>query len=209
MHGDNSNVKVKTLTIVLSGGSLPLEVLNKVGELGGRYDFNIYLSTAQNLRLYNINEADLEAIKAELLPLGVSFKRPGLFPSPRICIGKSSCGLGQIDTIDLSDKLLARFGAIDVKPKFKIAIAACPAACSNTMLSDIGVVSTKNGLDLYLGGKGGPRPKIGRRVVRGANAEEILDIIGEVVAFHNNCGAKKQRFWKHLEDPAFPYRQEI
>ena len=91
----------------------------------------------------------------------------------------------------------------------KIAIAACPAACSNAMLSDIGIVSTRNGFDLYLGGKGGSRPKTGKRVVKGASEEKVLDIIGEVVDFHNCSAGKKQRFWKHLEDPTFPFRDEI
>lgn len=210
MHGDNDKSKLKALTIILSGGSLPLKVLGKVGELGNKYGFDLYLSTAQNLRIYNINESDVEALKADLLPLGVNFKRPGLFPSPRICIGNRSCNLGQIDTMALSDKIMARFGEMpEVKPKFKIAIAGCPAACSNAMLTDIGIVATRNGFDIYLGGKGGPQPKTGKRVVRSASEEEVLKIVGEVVDFHNRNTAKKQRFWKHLENPEFPYREEI
>jgi sulfite reductase beta subunit-like hemoprotein len=210
MHGDSDKTKIRTLTIILPGGSLPLKTLNKIGELGERYGFDLYLSTAQNLRIYNIKTADLEEIKGELAAIGVKFKGPGLFPVPRTCIGSRSCDLGQIDTLTFSDMILARFGSMTgVKPKFKIAIAGCPAACSNAMLTDIGIVATKSGFDLYLGGKGGSRPKTGRRVVRQASADEVLEFIDKVVAFHNSSPAKKQRFWKHLEDPEFPYREEV
>lgn len=209
MHTGN-NTLLKTLTIILPGGSLPFNLLSKVNELAAKYEFELYLSTAQNLRLYKIPDSDFEAIKSELISLGVKLKGPGLFPSPRVCIGNVSCKLGIIDTIAFSGKILDRFSMMtDVKPKFKIAIAGCPANCSNAVLTDIGIVATRQGFDIYLGGKGGPRPKTGIRVVRGADEEKVLDVIGEVVAFHNRQTTKKSRIYKHLADPEFPYREEI
>lgn len=209
MHTGNNTLS-KTLTILLPGGSLPFDVLGKVNELAAKFKFALYLSTAQNLRLYNIPDSDFEAIKSQLTALGVQLKAPGLFPSPRICIGNSSCKLGMIDTISLSGKILGRFGEMtNVKPKFKIAIAGCPGNCSNPVLTDIGIVATRQGFDIYLGGKGGPKPKIGIRVVRGADEERVLEVIGEVVDFHNRKTTTKSRFGKHLTDPEFPYREEV
>ncbi len=210
MHGDNNKSGPKTLTILLPGGSLPFAVLRKVDELAAKYSFDLYLSTAQNLRLYNITESDLSPIKDELISFGVRLKGPGMFPLPRICIGNSSCNLGQIDTMAFSDRILARFGKMTkVKPKFKIAIAGCPAACSNPVMTDIGIIATRQGFDIYLGGKGGPKPKAARRVVRQADEEQVLKVIGEVVEFHNNTAAKKQRIGKLLDNPDFPYREEV
>ena len=97
MHGDKDKSGPKTLTILLPGGSLPSKVLRKVDELTEKYSFDLYLSTAQNLRLYNIAESDLASIKDELTSFGARLKGPGMFPLPRICIGNSSCNLGQID----------------------------------------------------------------------------------------------------------------
>lgn len=200
----------KTLTIMLPGGALAKSLLAKVNELAARYDFELYLSTAQNLRFYGIAPADLEPLKAELAPLGVRFKEPGRFPLPRICIGSRSCNLGIIDTMALSARILARHGDMTgVKPKLKIAIAGCPASCANTMLADIGLVATRHGLDLYVGGKGGPQPRVGRRVLRQASEEEVLTAIGRIVEFHGARTAKKQRLVKLLDDPEFPYRQEV
>lgn len=199
----------KTLTILLPGGALPQGLLARIDELAGRFEFELYLSTAQNLRLYGIAADDLEPLKVELAVLKVRFKEPGRFPLPRICIGKRSCNLGIIDTMALSDLLLARYGETSVKPKLKIAIAGCPASCSNPMLADLGLVATRQGLDLYVGGKGGPQPRTGRRVLRQANDEEALAAIGRIVEFHNLRTAKKQRLVKLIDDPEFPFRAEV
>lgn len=210
MHGDKNKSGFKTLTILLPGGSLPAKIVNKISELASKFSFDLYLSTAQNLRLYKIAEADLETIKEELTPLGVRFKKAGLFPIPRICIGNRSCNLGQIDTMALSDKILSRFGDMTgVKPKFKIAIAGCPAACSNPVMTDIGIIATRQGFDIYLGGKGGPKPKAAKRIVRQADEDQVLKVIGEVVEHHNRSTAKKQRLGKLLDNPEFPYREEV
>jgi len=199
----------KTLTIMLPGGALPKALLLKLNELTTRFEFDIYLSTAQNLRLYGIDAADLEQIKAELAPLKLRFKVPGRFPLPRICIGRRSCNLGIIDTMALSDLILARYSEMGVKPKLKIAIAGCPASCPNTMLTDIGLVATRQGLDLYVGGKGGPQPRVGRRVLRQASDEEALAAIGRIVEFHNLRTATKQRLVKLIDDPEFPFPVEV
>lgn len=200
----------KTLTIMLPGGALPKSLLPKIHELAARFEFDLYLSTAQNLRLYGIPAEELEALKAELAPLQLRFKEPGRFPLPRVCIGKRSCNLGIIDTMALSELILARYGEmVGVKPKLKIAIAGCPASCANAMLTDIGLVATRQGLDLYVGGKGGPQPKVGRRVLRQASDAEALAAIGRIVEFHNSRTAKKQRLVKLIDDPEFPFREEV
>lgn len=210
MHKETPEIPTKkTLTILLPGGALPRAWLAKITELAARFEFEIYLSTAQNLRLYGIAADDLEPLKAELAALKVRFKEPGRFPLPRICIGRRSCNLGIIDTMALSDLILARFGETSVKPKLKIAIAGCPASCSNTMLADIGLVATRQGLDLYVGGKGGPQPRTGRRVLRQASDEEALAAIGRIVEFHNSRAAKKQRLVKLIDDPEFPFLAEV
>jgi len=200
----------KTLTIMLPGGALPKKLLPKINELAARFEFDIYISTAQNLRLYGIPAADLEALKAELAPLKVRFKEPGRFPLPRVCVGKRSCNLGIIDTMALSEQILARYGEmVGVKPKVKIAIAGCPASCANAMLTDIGLVATRQGLDLYVGGKGGPQPRVGRRVLRQASDEEALDAIGRIIEFPNRHTTRKQRLVKLIDEPGFPFRAEV
>jgi sulfite reductase beta subunit-like hemoprotein len=200
--------KMTGLTIMLPGGIVPPGILARVSELADEYGFGVYLSTAQNLRLINIPEEHLEAVRSALADAGAVFKGPGRFPLARVCIGAVNCNLGIVDTIALARRIHERFGGREkVKPKFKIAVSGCPAACSGAMLTDIGIVATRSGFDLYAGGKGGPRPKTGRRIGRGMDEAALLDAIEALVDFHDRKTGKKQRFARLLDDPGFPFAE--
>ncbi|MBU0673764.1 MAG: nitrite reductase [Proteobacteria bacterium] len=210
MSQKKESVSGKSLTILLPSGRLPGEVIRKVTGLKEHYRFDLYLSTAQNLRLYNLAEEDVEPIRQELSSLGVSFKGPGRFPLARVCIGSQGCNLGLCDTLAFSDAVAERFGSRSgVKPKFKIAVSGCPAACSGPLLTDIGIVATRQGFDVFVGGKGGARPAVGRRIVRQANVERVLEIIGLIADFHAAKTPTKQRMSKLLDEPGFPFPEEV
>lgn len=197
-----------SVTILLPAGRLPLAIMAKAQELASTYDLGIYCSTAQNLRLMNVPESAVDDIKKSLAPLGADFKGPGKFPLPRVCVGKPHCNLGLINIEELNALVLERFkDRPNTKPKFKIALAACPLSCSGVMTTDIGVHATKKGYEVYAGGKGGPNPKKGIRIKRGATETEVVDIIETLVEFHDQKTAKKQRMFKLLNDPEFPFAE--
>jgi dissimilatory sulfite reductase (desulfoviridin) alpha/beta subunit len=201
-----SGEKKVTITVLLSAGRLPLGIMEEVHRLAERYSLGVYLSTAQNLRLNDVPEGVVDEVKGRLATRGAEFKGPGKFPIPRVCEGKDYCNLGVVDTADLSKKILDRFaGRKETKAKFKIAISGCTMCCSNVKTTDIGIMGTRDGLELYAGGKGGPFPKIGRRIVKNASEERVLEVIETLVEFHDRKTVKKQRMYKLLADPEFPF----
>lgn len=206
MSTEEKKAVIAKLTILLPAGRMPLDLLNKVNEIAQKYQLELYLSTAQNLRLIGIKEEDLPEIKNQLAAFGADFKGPGKFPLPRVCIGNKDCNLGKADTQKMSQLILERFkDRTNVKPKFKIAVSGCILSCSGAMLTDIGVMATTKGFDVYVGGKGGPNPKVGRRIVRDAEEEKVLLVIEELVNFHDEKTGKKQRMSKLLDLPDFPF----
>ena len=153
--GDKSSAEV-SITILLPAGRLPLDVMKAAHDLAEKYNFGIYLSLSQNLRLINVPESEVEKIKEKLAVLGADFKGPGKFPLPRICVGKPHCSLGMVDTEKLSRKILARFsGREKTKAKFKIAISGCPVCCFWIKNTDISIAADSDGYTVYAGGKGG------------------------------------------------------
>lgn len=202
---DNKSEKTR-LTILLPAGRLPLPVMAKAHELAQRYGLEVYLSTAQNLRLMGLSEEQLAAARAELAPLGVEFKGPGKFPIPRVCIGNRDCNLGVQDPEELSRRILEHFlGRGPFKPKIKIAISGCPFCCSGVKTTDIGIMGTKKGFEVYAGGKGGPNPTVGRRIAREANAAKVVEIVEALMAYHDRKTPKKQRMARLLDEPDFPF----
>lgn len=197
------------LTVLLTAGRIPTRLLTEIHDLVRQYGLSLYLTTAQNMRLLGMREEDLPEIEHRLNIKGATIKTMGMFPVPRVCVGKDGCKLGLVDTEDLSKKIVGKFGRRMVKPKFKIAIAACPASCANALSTDIGIVATRAGYDIYVGGKGGTMPAIGRRIVRKADDLKVLEVIEKLVAFHQEKTGEKQRFHKLLDHPEFPFPKAV
>jgi NAD(P)H-nitrite reductase large subunit len=205
MNKQNSQTKT-SLTLLLPGGIIPKSLFNRINELSEMFSFERYITTAQNLRILDIEQNDLEEIKLKLAECGAVFKEPGKFPLPKLCVGKKNCKLGLVNTFELSEKIIERFGHLTrVKPKFKIAISGCPASCSGSKLSDIGIIATRGGLEIYVGGKGGPLPKTGKRIAKNKNQDELLPIIEQLIEYHDRKTNKKQRFYKLIKENDFPY----
>lgn len=202
----SSSEEKMSITVLLPAGRLPLDIMQKAHDLAAQHGLEIYLSTLQNLRLLNVPQSAMAEVKAALVALGADFKAPGKFPIPRICVGKPHCNLGLIDTKELSEKILAKFvGRGKTKAKLKIAISACMLSCSGTKISDIGIIAGRNGYDIFAGGKGGPAPRIGRRIKKEVGEDEVLQTIETLIAFHDSKTGTKQRMIKLLDHPDFPF----
>ncbi|WP_457576657.1 nitrite reductase [Desulfomarina sp.] len=197
-----------SITVLLPAGRLPLDIMKESQKLAEEYGFGVYLSTAQNLRLINVPESVIETVKKELGGLGAEFKGPGKFPIPRLCVGKPHCNLGIVDTEAVCVRILERFGdRKKVKGKLKIAVAGCAMCCSAPKITDIGIFATRDGYEVYTGGKGGAFPKIGRRIARKASEEKVLEIIEILFDYHDRKTVKKQRMTKLLQEEDFPFKE--
>jgi NAD(P)H-nitrite reductase large subunit len=204
------NQIIPNVTVLLPAGRLPLDLMQEIYRLAEEFSLEIYLTTAQNLRLMGVPGDKLEILRNRLMDRGVQLKGPGKFPLPRVCVGKNHCNLGVIDTLALSDRITSKFeGREKTKAKFKIAVAGCTLSCSSVKTTDIGVIGTREGLELYVGGKGGAYPKIGRRIGKKLSEDQVLGMISVLVEFHDARTVKKQRFAKLIELDDFPYPEVI
>ena len=195
-----------SITVLLPAGRLPLDMMKITHELAEKYDFGIYFSLTQNMRLINVPESAVSHVQKELAALGADFKGPGKFPLPRICIGKPHCNLGVVDTEQLSRKILERFsGRKKTKARFKISIAGCTVGCSWPKNTDISIMATRAGYTVFAGGKGGLIPRVARRIKLKVTEDEVLDTIQTLVDFHDRKTKTKQRMYQLLDNPEFPF----
>lgn len=205
-----SSLSMTRLTILLPAGRLPLALMAKVQELATKFKLELYLSTMQNLRVMGIREEDLPQIRDELASLGAQFKAPGRFPIPRVCIGLRDCNMGVGDPERVSALILAYFKDREkTKQKLKIAIAGCTLSCSGAVTSDIGIVATRKGFDIFAGGKGGPNPKSGRKILSNIDEQGVVAAVARLVDFHDTHTESKQRMAKLVDHPDFPYKSLV
>ncbi|MEN8198911.1 MAG: nitrite reductase [Thermodesulfobacteriota bacterium] len=195
-----------SITLLLPAGRIPLTLIQTVHDLAGQYGFELYLSLSQNLRLLGVPGSAVDEVKKELTALGAVFKGEENFPLPRVCVGKPHCNLGLIDTAQLSKKILTHFADREkTKGKLLISIAGCTIGCPWTKNSDISIVASRAGFNMYVGGKGGPIPRVARRIKCKISEDEVLEVLDRLIAFHDEKTKSKQRMYKLLDDPDFPY----
>ncbi len=203
-----STQKIPSITILLPGGRLQLDAMDHVRRVAEEFSLGIYLTTLQNLRLTDIRQQNLGTIQQRLRKLGLVLQEPGRFPLPRVCVGKNHCNLGIVDTLAMSETITSFFGDKDkTKAKFRIAVSGCDMCCSGTKTTDMGIIATREGFDFYVGGKGGPHPKVGTRVGTELNEEQVLEMMAKLVDFHDEKTQTRQRFAKLMEQDDFPYSE--
>lgn len=196
------------VTVLAPAGRLPAEVLNKVLRIVEENDLELFFTNAQNLRLLYVPIEKEDEIKAKLLALGVSLKKKGIFPGARVCVGAPHCNTGIAKTDELSAKIADRFADREqTKPKFKIAIAGCSIGCSDPRTTDIGIITTNKGYDLYLGGKGGTKPQVGVKMLKGLSEDELLDALETMVEYHDKNTDKKSRIASLMSNEDFPFSE--
>ncbi len=202
--------KTASLTILRTAGLVDPEFFQAVADVVRRYNLTVYLSTTQNIRLLEVRESDRDEIMRELAAKGARFKGQVKFPLAKTCVSRPHCKLGKFDTFALAQRIDEHFqGWEKIKPKIKIAISGCTAACSGPMTTDIGIVGTPVGLDIYVGGKLGALPKLGRRIVRRADEDRVIAVIEELVTYHYNQPGKKLRMFKLINNDDFPYPEAV
>ncbi|MGL1930997.1 MAG: nitrite reductase [Desulfotalea sp.] len=195
-------------TVIFPAGRLPLETVNKIMEIAEENQLELFFTTAQNLRLLNIPIEKSDDIKTQLLDLGVKLKKKGMFPGARVCVGAPHCNLAIGQPADLAKKISDKFSTREhTKPKFKIAISACSLGCSTPRTTDIGIISTNKGYDVYLGGKAGIKPQVGVRMIKGVSEEELLTAIDTLVEYHDKNTEKKNRFAQLIKNDDFPFSE--
>ena len=200
-----------TLRTRMPCGNYNTEHLAKVAEIAKKYGKGIsHLTTRQGIEVPYIKFEDIENVELLIKEAGI---KPGT-SGPRLrpttaCPGNNWCKRGLIDTFHLFNRIEAENKlecAMDLPHKFKISISGCPNKCTRPDASEIGIhgdfdsVSKKSGYRLYLGGCGGRTPRLGFKLDKVYNENEVLAIIDKVVSFFKNHAKSRQRLALLIEE---------
>lgn len=179
-------------------GIVSPEQLRKIADVAQRYGCQaIKLTSAERFAMIGLREQDIDAVWKDL-----GFE-PGSLTgdrvrSVRVCPGTDYCKRGQQDSLALGRIIDSRYHGQAMPAKFKISVSGCPNQCTETSTKDIGLVGTRAGWDIWVGGSGGASPRIGTRLVRGVSSERVLTLVEGIIAFYQANARKKERFYKVL-----------
>ncbi|MDP2905482.1 MAG: hypothetical protein Q8O22_04190 [Candidatus Omnitrophota bacterium] len=199
------------LRIRMSLGVYTLGQLQKLTEVSGKFGRGIvHATTRQGLEIPFIKFEDIAKAEEELRAAGIETGASGArLRAITVCPGNNWCKSGLVDTFSLYGRIEKELGLVcgmDLPHKFKIAISGCPNGCTRPQAAEIGIhgvidPETKQpGYVAYLGGCAGRAPRSGFRLERVFSDDEVLSLVGRVVAFFKKNAKPRQRLSQMIEE---------
>ena len=143
-----------------------------------------------------------EAINEELrrmldLP---TFSVAGFCVRPvKICAGGFTCSNNLQDSFSLGFKLDEKFTGRKLPFKMIISVSGCSRCCSEPLVRDIGIVASRKGYSIYVGGAAGARPRIGIKINEDLSADEVVNIIERIIAIYEKNAKVSERLGRFIE----------
>ncbi len=135
-----------TLRLRLPAGIVTPDQLIAVGQIAQKYNIdNVHLTTRQTIEIPHIKVIQLEEVSRELLASGhdIGAERAEVV-NITACPGTDRCKLANIDSLRLAKEIDKRYFRKDMPGKMRIAISACPNACTSETLNEIGITGLRN-----------------------------------------------------------------
>lgn len=119
--------------------------------------------------------------------------------SVRVCPAMDFCKRAQQDAAPLGLEIDKRYHGMELPSKFKIAVSGCPNSCSENAVRDLGVMGTRKGYTITIGGNAGVAPRLADKLAEGLAREEVLPLIDRIVRYYKENALKYERFGKMID----------
>lgn len=181
--------------------------LAALAELAGE-EGEIEYTTAHQMVL-RLPTGEPERVLAELRKWGLWVFPVGDVVKVKAC---DFCDGEKHESIPYAEELTRRVSGLKVPKELCIGFNGCAMSCYGAVNDDIGLVFRKGRFDLFLGGKTmGRNAQPGQRVAEGIPAENIVELLEEIVLDYQSNAFPGERFHKYFkrvgEICGFAYRE--
>ncbi len=199
------------LCVPVVAGRVRGDLLRRIGELAGEGDFLVRTTTRQNLLLGNIPRERLEEVRKKLREWGFPVDASPSRVLSVACTSDPYCnysvGSAKETLLHILDFLEKEFGDVG---EVLIGCDGCPHACSHHWLSDIGLQAThvrkpdgsvESGLNLILGGRYAPNPRVGKILVKRASVSQVKEYLRRLFIAFRESGCQSFREFVATKTP--------
>ena len=193
----------------IPGGICSPDILRTIADVSEKYGAAaIKITGAQRMVIVGLKEDDLDNVWQDL---GIE---PGAavgmcVRSVKFCPGTTFCRIGQQDAVGMGMKLDELYHGYSLPSKMKIGVSGCPTCCAESWVKDIGLIGTKKGWKVVVGGNAASKPMIAQVLSEGLSDDETLDLVKRVIErFERHT--KPQRLGTLISDIGLAtFKQEI
>lgn len=110
-----------------------------------------------------------------------------------VCAGKPHCRRALQDSTALGLALEKQFYGTELPGKLRIGVSACPNACSEIFVKDIGLYGTAAGYTITVGGRSDRNAQAGHIIAEKVPPEAVLSLIGKIITYYQQNGNARER----------------
>lgn len=194
----------------LTGGLVTADTLRKIADVADKYNIDaIKVTGAQRIALVGLKEEDIDNAWDDLgmkpgAAIGLCVR------SIKICPGTSFCKRGLQDSVGVGAKLDERYHGMNLPNKLKLGVSGCPHSCADSHTRDIGLIGSGKGWMVYVGGKGGARPRLGDKLAQCVTEEKIFDLVDSIINVYKDNADKKERIGDYIDRIGFDtFKEQI
>ena len=183
----------------LTAGLVTPETLRTIADVAEKYNAAaIKVTGAQRIALVGLKEEDLDSAWDDLgmdpgAAIGLCVR------SVKICPGTTFCKRGLQDSVAVGSKLDELYHGRNLPNKLKIGVSGCPHSCADSAFKDIGLIGGGKGWMIYVGGKGGAKPRIADRIALSVSEEKIYDLVEKIIQVYNENATSKERLGDYID----------
>lgn len=192
--------------VVVPVGRMLPEQMKVMAELADRYGRSeIRLTAWQNLILPWIADADLAAVKQEIVDMGLHYQSTTISGGLVACTGNAGCKYAASNTKGHALQLVEYLEReIDLDQPINIHLTGCPHSCAQHYVGDIGLLGSKvkvgeesvEGYAVVLGGGVDERQAIAHEIFPGTAFEELKPLLRKVLRTYLEKREGKETFWQ-------------
>ncbi|MBZ0313278.1 NAD(P)/FAD-dependent oxidoreductase [Clostridium butyricum] len=183
----------------LTAGIVSADELRKIADVADKYNVSaIKVTGAQRIALVGLREEDIDPAWGDL---GMS---PGAaiglcVRSIKVCPGTTFCKRGLQDSVAVGSKLDSLYHGKNLPNKLKIGVSGCPHSCADSAFKDIGLIGSGKGWMVYVGGKGGMKPRIADRIALCIPEENLFNLVEKIIEVYDNNATGKERIGDYID----------
>jgi nitrite reductase (NADH) large subunit len=176
----------------IHGGVADPDCLSKIASVAKEYGLTVKITGADRIGLYSVKKEDLDAVWEKLgCECGYAYAKT--FRAAKSCVGTEFCRFGFGDSMTLGRKMCDRYRGMTGPAKFKMGVSGCPRNCAEATIKDFGVVAVEGGWDIFIGGNGGAKVVVAKKIARVKTHEEVMKIADRFYEYYRLHGKYLER----------------
>ena len=180
-------------------GIVTPEHLERIASVARKYNVPVIkITSGQRFALVGIERDDVERIWHDL-GMDVGKASELCLHYVQACPGTEVCTFGVQDSLGLGTKIEEFFLGMDLPAKVKIGVSGCPFCCGESFVRDVGVVGTKKGWTLVVGGSSTRRPRVGDVICEALAEEDVIPLIKRTLEYYRDNGKKRERMARFVD----------